>query len=67
MAHRTNDSREKLLFLHIPIHPELRKALKLRAVHEDRTMPEILHAMLCGELDREDLLMQVPDATPAAR
>lgn len=60
VSERTQMTRERGV-LHIAIHPEVRAALKIRAITERRTMPETLHSILCHELGREDLMMQAPD------
>ena len=40
----------------IRVHPEIRRALKARAALDGATMETLLHAILCRELDRPDLL-----------
>lgn len=42
--------------LQIRMHPEIRRGLKARAAIEGVTMAAFLHALLCQELGRPDLV-----------
>ena len=47
-------------FLSTAVHPDLLKTLKIRAVTEDTTVAELIHAMLCENLNRPDLIEEAP-------
>jgi hypothetical protein len=47
------------------VHPDLRAAFKARAAYQGVSMEELLHRILCGELDRLDLIERTPEAARA--
>lgn len=51
---------DPFVFMNTAIHRELRKALKSVAALEDLTMAEMLHHILCRELNRPDLAKLSP-------
>ena len=44
----------------VAVHPILHTLLKLSAIEENTSIQDRLHAILCHEYDRMDLLMQDP-------
>jgi hypothetical protein len=48
------------------IHPDVLKELQKSAIDAGQHDYEKLHVILCHELGREDLLLQVPDYAPSA-
>jgi hypothetical protein len=55
----------EITYLSTPIHPEIRRDLRIAAMNEGVKMPEKLHVILCHELGREDLILEVPDYASA--
>jgi hypothetical protein len=57
-ANATQDARK---ILNIAVHPAIREELRHAALREGVNMPKMLHAILCRELGRPDLLKAAPD------
>lgn len=52
----------KVVYLHVEIHPEVRKRMGMEAKDQDVTIREWLHNVLCHELKLMHLYHQVPGA-----
>jgi hypothetical protein len=50
----------------VGIHPELHRIISHQAIDESQTIRERLHAILCRELGRPDLLDARPEAVAAS-
>jgi hypothetical protein len=48
-------------FRNIGVHPLIYKILAHQAIEEGQTLRDLLHGILCRELDRRDLMIQMSD------
>ena len=54
----------KAKYLNSPIHNELLKRLKVKAIEEETTISALIHGMLCREFVRPDLADDIPEPRP---
>jgi hypothetical protein len=48
-------------YINSPIHQELLKRLRIRAIEDDTTISALMHGLLCREFSRMDLIEDLPE------